>query len=710
MQHNPANQDHGLESPWLEAIPGAVVALDPRGCVLASNSAAHALLGVPGEVLGEEPFTAVLAEPERGGFAEVLALVLTGVPWTGRLRVGCPGSSRLVQARLAPVQVEGAVIGGVLSLDGGGAGAEAAAHPSERLTKLARVAGELQGSEDLKTLADVVVTHLADAAGATTASVSVLVDEQTMALVGLRGGIPGAASRWATFPFDDTTPAGVCLRTREPLLLSGREAMTAAFPELDLVADGEGSLLCLPLLAADRPLGVVSLSFPGHRALDAAELEYHRIMANNCAQALDRIQAVETAADQNAKLRFLAEASAELSRSLDYEATLRNIAWLAVPDFADWCSISLDQDGILRTLAVAHKDPHQLALAQEFERRYPPDPDTPGGAYDVLRSGQTSLIPEITDEMLAASGAEPVRVEMVRTLNLRSAMTVALQARGRIFGTMTWVSGEAGRRFGPDDVPFGEDLARRAATAIDNALLHSDLREIAERLQQAVHPPEMPEIEGWRLTASYSSAGRVSVGGDFYDAIPLQDGRIAVAIGDVMGRGVQAAAAMSQIRAALRAFIAVDPEPDVVMNRLDLLHDRFPTEQLVTLLYGVADPRTGELTLACAGHPPPLLIAPDGAAEFIEAAHGTLLGVGRSHRPTTVVPFPPGHTLLMFTDGLIERRGEDLEVSKLRLLDACNRMSVGTEIDLDRLAEVMRDPARDDDVALLAVHRVERQG
>lgn len=343
---------------------------------------------------------------------------------------------------------------------------------------------------------------------------------------------------------------------------------------LDLAAEGERSLLCLPLMATNRPLGVASLSFPGRSELDQTEIEYYRIMANSCAQALDRIQAVETVADQSAKLRFLAEASAELSRSLDYESTLSNIAWLAVPDFADWCSISLDQDGTLRTLAVAHKDPDQLAMAQEFERRYPPDPDAPGGAYEVLRTGETVVIPEITEEML--TGIERARLAMVRLLKLRSAMTVALKARGRTFGTITWVSGDAGRRFGPEDVPFGEDLARRAAAAIDNALLNSVLREIADRLQLAVRPPAMPTLEGWRFTASYSSAGRASVGGDFYDVIPLQDGRVALAIGDVMGRGVQAAAAMSQVRAALRAFIAVEADPDTVMSRLDFSTTGFP--------------------------------------------------------------------------------------------------------------------------------------
>jgi PAS domain S-box-containing protein len=699
------HDDRGPTGPWWQAVPQAVVALDPRGHVLTLNPAARALLGpARADLVGRSFSATVLSETDQGSFGDILELVVSGLHWAGEL--GLAGTSRMIQVHLSPVVEDGAVTGVVLSLQTVDADRDTAIRLSERLTRLARVAGELLGAEDLKTLTDVVITHLADAAGAVAASMSVLVDDRTLALVGLRGGAPDAASRWATYPFDRGTPAGTALLDAKPLLLVGQDEIEGAFPGLDLTRTGDRTLLCLPLVMGERPLGVVSLSFPGPRGLDAAELEYYRIMADGCAQALERIHAVETVADQNAKLRLLAEASAELSRSLDYESTLSNVAWLAVPDFADWCSISLDQDGVLRSLAVAHKDPAQLALAREFEARYPAQPDAEIGNYQVLRTGETLLIPEITDEMLATMTDDPVRIEMVHRLGLRSAMTAALQARGRTFGTITWVSGETGRRFGWDDVAFGEDLARRAATAIDNALLHSELREIADRLQQAVRPPDMPAVDGWHLTASYSSAGRVSVGGDFYDAIPLKDGRLALAIGDVMGRGVQAAAAMSQIRAALRAFIAVDPDPQTVLKRLDLLYERFPTDELVTLLYAVADPAVDRVELICAGHPVPLLIRADGSAAYVEVARGTLLGVGSSHRPTTEVPFLRGDTLLMFTDGLVERRGEDLEVSEDRLREACRTVRPGqSDEELDRLAELLRDPTRDDDVAVLAVRR-----
>ena len=497
------------------------------------------------------------------------------------------------------------------------------------------------------------------------------------------------------------------MRTGRPLLVSGRAAMEARFPSVELAAEGERSILCLPLTITNRPIGVATMSFPGLVDADDAELEFFQIMADSCAQALERIRAQESADQQHAKLTFLARASAELASSLDYESTLRNVADMAVPDLADWCAISLAQDGILRTLAVAHRDPAKVQLALDFQQRYPPSPEEGTGGYQVLRTGESMLVPEVTDEMLVEGAKDEEHLAMLRDLALYSGLTVPLAVEGRVLGTISWVNGETGRRFSEEDVPFAEDLGRRAGIAIDNALLHSELREVAQRLQDAVRPAALPELPGWELGATYTSAGRASVGGDFYDVIPLKDGRVAMAIGDVMGRGVTAAAAMSQIRAALRALVAVDPDPTTVMSRLDLLYERYPSEQLVTLIYVLADPDLDQLVMSCAGHPFPLLVRGDGSAEFLRTVGGTILGVGATDRQAVAVPFLPGDMVVMYTDGLLERRGEDPQESEARLLETYGMVRPEPTVeDLDRLAELMRDPTRDDDVAVLAARRV----
>jgi GAF domain-containing protein len=157
-------------------------------------------------------------------------------------------------------------------------------------------------------------------------------------------------------------------------------------------------------------------------------------LADSCAQAMDRLRAVSEAADRSAKLKFLADASSELASSLDYPATLRKVARLAVPGFADWCSISLMEDGDLRPLEVAHVDPAKVAYAGELQARYPPDRDAAHGAWNVVRTGQGELIPQITDEMLAALARDEEHLRLYRELNLRSAIVVPLTAHGRVLG------------------------------------------------------------------------------------------------------------------------------------------------------------------------------------------------------------------------------------------------------------------------------------
>jgi GAF domain-containing protein len=280
-------------------------------------------------------------------------------------------------------------------------------------------------------------------------------------------------------------------------------------------------MAALPLRVVGRSVGVLTFSFPGRREMDTAELEFFGIVADSCAQALERIRAERNAEDQAARLRLLADATTELSKSLDYEVTLANVARLAVPRFADWCAIDVVEDNQLHRLAVEHIDPDKVRFALELEQRYPSDPEAPGGPWDVIRSRQPLLVPEITDEMLVAAARDEEHLRLARELQLRSAVTVPLLARGRAFGVMTWVSAESGLRYTDADVTFAEDLAKRAATAIDNAQLYSQTKETAVRLQQAVLPDLSASIPGWEVASVYDPAGRTDVGGDFYDALPL---------------------------------------------------------------------------------------------------------------------------------------------------------------------------------------------
>jgi len=230
--------------------------------------------------------------------------------------------------------------------------------------------------------------------------------------------------------------------------------------------------------------------------------------------------------------------------------------------------------------------------------------------------------------------------------------------------------------------------------------------EMAMRLQRAVLPDALPEREGWEMIAHYSPAGQLEVGGDFYDVLPLDDDRFALFIGDVMGRGVHASAAMAHVRSATRALVAVDPAPTAVLTRMDQVFDRYELAQLVTMLYAVVDQARDELTIANAGHLAPVVIRADGAVELLSLPEGLLLGAGGSTRTCATYPFGPGDTLLVFTDGLIERRGEDIDAGQERLLRACAALRSGSLA--ETLGDVVRevsDPVRDDDVAAVVLRR-----
>jgi serine phosphatase RsbU (regulator of sigma subunit) len=376
-----------------------------------------------------------------------------------------------------------------------------------------------------------------------------------------------------------------------------------------------------------------------------------------------------------------------------------------VPWFADWCVIALEEDRYLRTIAVAHNHPELAETVRLLQERYPSSPDDPGGGYEVLRTGRSTLLPDITEEMLVAGAKDEEHLRLLRLLQLRSGMSCALTVRDRVLGVISWVTGEGGRRFGPADLEFGEEIARRAAIAIDNAQLHSQVRDTALELQQAVLPSTLPQPDGWTVAVRYLPAGRTAAGGDFYGLVPLEQGRFALFVGDVMGRGVAAAAVMAQMRSTVRALAALDHRPDAVMANLDRVFDVLQVDQLVTAAYAVVD-GDGGVEVVSAGHPPAAVVRADGSVEVLRPQATFLLGAGGGERSTQVTSVPPGDVLVLYTDGLTERPGEDADVGTARLAAALRDLR-GDDLDgwIDRVVEAVRDPRRDDDVAVLLLRR-----
>ena len=286
---------------------------------------------------------------------------------------------------------------------------------------------------------------------------SLLVDPDTLALAGLRGGPEGAATRWKRYSVHDPTPAGDVARSGETLVLLGRDAIQERYPDLERAAEGERSMVVLPLRLTGRTIGVITWSFPGRRRIDVAEMEFYAVIADSCAQAIERIRAQDESARQSARVQFLADATSKLSESLDYQRTLTEVARMAVPTFADWCAIDLVEDDRLHRLAVEHVDPDKVALAVELQSRYPAERDA-GGVWEVIRTAETMLVAEITDEMVVPSAKDEEHLRLLLALQLRSIMVIPLVARGSVLGAMTMVMAESDRRYDEEDLGFAERL------------------------------------------------------------------------------------------------------------------------------------------------------------------------------------------------------------------------------------------------------------
>ena len=404
--------------------------------------------------------------------------------------------------------------------------------------------------------------------------------------------------------------------------------------------------------------------------------------------------------------RFLAEASAVLDASLDPSQTLQTIANLAVPGVADLCVIDLlDEDAALHGVAVAALDPSIGERLIELRRRFPIDPQGQHPVARVLRKGDAQLFRELEGRYGDIAQSDE-HLAFAREVGYRSAVVAPLTARGRTLGAISLIRNKTVERYGDGEVELARDMGRRAAMALDNARLYAHEHDVSETLQRSLLPERFPKLPGLRLAARYLPGGPgVGVGGDWYDALPLPEGRVGVAIGDVAGRGLRAASVMGQLRTTLRVFGVDHAEPAAVLANVDRLFQRFEKGEMATLLFLTLDPATGALSYSAAAHPPPLVVAPGAEPRYLEGARGLPLGVAPAPRfHEARGRLEPKSTIVLYTDGLVERPGQSIDDGLGRLRDVAATAPVEPEQLADHLlAGMLEDAARPDDVALLAV-------
>jgi PAS domain S-box-containing protein len=371
--------------------------------------------------------------------------------------------------------------------------------------------------------------------------------------------------------------------------------------------------------------------------------------------AVTIIEDVTAAKRAALRLEFLAQASQVLASSLDYQQTLRNVAGLAVGQIADWCAVDLfSEDGTREHVAVAHSDPSKLEMAERLRRYEPEQLDPERGLGRVRHSSESLLYTEIPDELLVRAAVDAEHLQLLRSVGMRAALIVPMRVHERTIGALTMVSADSGRSFDQSDLELAEQIAERAALAVENARLYSERSEVARTLQRSLLPEALPDIPGWEVAALYRPAGRAhEVGGDFYDLWETH-GEWLVMIGDVTGKGAAAAAVTSLVRHAAWMAADFDSRPAQVLTRVDAALQRRPELSVCTALcLRIAADRG---TIAAGGHPLPLLLSEDGVREIGEP--GTLLGafagVARSEAPFRM---SPGETLVMVTDGVTDTVG-----------------------------------------------------
>jgi PAS domain S-box-containing protein len=405
--------------------------------------------------------------------------------------------------------------------------------------------------------------------------------------------------------------------------------------------------------------------------------------------------------------RVLAESGRLLSASLDYQQTLHNVASAALPALADWCMVELVDGRSREQVVVAHVDPTMRGLAGRLRALEPDMPAVGTALHRVLETGESELLAEVSDAHLQQVAVSDGQLEIYRALGIRSALVVPMTVSRRTIGAMSFVISSSGRRFGAADVAVAEQLARRAAIAVEHARLHTTLGDVAQTLQHSLLPAPLPEVAGWEIGALYRPAleqPRIEVGGDFYEVFAT-DGNAFATIGDVTGHGVRAATLTSLLRHGARFASYLEPDPVAIIRRLDEELRRRDDGAMATALCAALHDHS--LLVCSAGHPPALVVDATGGVRETPSG-GPLLGAftdstWQQHR----VPVVDGDIVLMYTDGVSETAGTDERFGTGRLAAFLSdhagshpqALLQALEVELDRF----RGQPAGDDVAALAM-------
>ncbi|MEU9151805.1 SpoIIE family protein phosphatase [Streptomyces sp. NPDC048417] len=482
----------------------------------------------------------------------------------------------------------------------------------------------------------------------------------------------------------------------------------------------------LQVLQTGEP--VIDQSAVGRTPADPDEEHIWSLSVYRLEDALDNVLGVATsvvditepyragveAENARRRLAVIADASTRIGTTLDLERTAAELADVAVPELADVAAVDLldtvvegrrstlgpAEPAMLRALAVhaeQEADAVQAADAPGTVARYAPDQLV----TECVRTGEAVLVPQVKDEDLPRIARSPEAAVLLGRAGLHSYLAVPLIARGEVLGALDLKRTRNPAPFDDDDLLLARELAGRAAVQIDNARWYQNARTTALTLQRSLLPTHPRVTTGLEVASRYQPAGEtVEVGGDWFDVIPLDGGRTALVVGDVMGSGINAAATMGRLRTATTTLAALGLDPAVLLEHLDKTTSGLD-HSIATCVYAVHDPRLRQCRIANAGHLPPARLRPGRPPELLDLPTGVPLGVGGIPFATTTVDFEPGDELVFYTDGLVETRRHSLDERLDALLALLDDPARPLEEVCDLLLRELHHPDNHDDVALL---------
>jgi PAS domain S-box-containing protein len=601
-----------------------------------------------------------------------------------------------------------------------------------RAAAIAEVAAELAGATQVTQLAEIAL-RAAGVLGAESIGLGVFDPRDEKLYVHLNRRLVDTVASAADVhlppggvetPLDDELPTQWVARHGQPLLFADAAQAEARFPRMAEVNAvlGTRALAVLPLRIEGRLVGAFAVVWSTEHVFTAADVELLEGLTAQIALTASRLRADVVRADAvaamteaAARLQLLADAGRVLSGSLEITRQVEQLADVVVPTLADWCWVVVtDEQGRLHEMASAHRDPALRAELELYVHSMVAVMTSEAAAPVVTRTGRPLVLPHIDAERVERSLPEPATRELLGRLGLDSGVVVPLLARGQSMGALGLFNGPERGPHTPAEVETAVEVGRRAGLALHHARLYGQQRELAGALQHSLLTAP-PEPDHCQIVVRYvPAAAGAEIGGDWYDAFLEPGGATVLVIGDVVGHDTRAAAAMGQLRGLLRGIsYSSGAAPAQVLTEVDravrgLGLDTMATAVVARLEQGDDDLRADRTVLrwSSAGHPPPVLLRPDGRVEVLDGdLPDLLLGVDPSAaRQDRVAVLPAGSTVFLYTDGLVERRDRDLDAGTAELVAVLGEHAGLPLADLcDRVLERLFLPDAQDDVALLAV-------